>query len=133
MNISLVNSPLKFTTKQRGDTFDFLEHAYYMNGNKKVKLKIGDEVIIHPALNFFIAENGELCHEYVSQATQSYPARIVVKEINWSKGRRQELCLKGIRDNKDWHGAVLNFYAYSRLEFVQRSFINTFLEIIGLG
>lgn len=125
MNVSFPKSKSKFTTKEQGSSFGFINKKYIKGVQKG--LKIGDEVIIHPIIG-------------VSQATKSYPAQIVVKEMRWI-GREEnakvepklELCLEGIRKNKNWHGAVLNEYGFSRLELVQRNIKNTFLEILKIG
>lgn len=137
MNISIPS--LISATKEKGETFEFLNREY-MQG-KKVKLKIGDEVIIHPAIDFDTNEHGEVISRFISQATKSYPAKITAKEMKWCKGNypdiincpKMELCLQGIGENKKWHGAVLNEYGFGRLQFVQRSFWNTILEMFGLG
>lgn len=118
MSIKLFNN--------KGDSFKFLNSIY--NIGTKERLKVGDEVIIHPVkANNFFSTTG-----FTSQATKSYPAKIVVKEIQWIKvphkysdynimNPKHELCLQGTGENKNWHGAILNKYGFSRLEFVRRT------------
>lgn len=136
MGISPPKSKKRFTTKDKGDAFEFINREY--TKGKKVKLKIGDEVIIHPVScrpNDTFRTTG-----FISQATKPYPAKIVVHEIPWVHGSypyhkiepKLELCLTGIRENKKWHGAVLNEYGFNRLEFVQRNLAKTFLETMGI-
>lgn len=122
---------MKFTSIFSGDSFSFLERAYKIG--KKEKLQIGDEVIIHPVPNKWykpFTTSG-----FDSGATRPYPAKIIVKEIKWIKDAhkyasfnlynpKKELCLVGIEDNSYWHGAVLNEYAFSRLEFKKRNHQN---------
>lgn len=83
-----------------GITSEFLGKKYKYSEDT---LAIGDEVIIHP-----IAGR--------SMATKSYPAKVVVKFINWSDNPSEELCLEGIGGNKKWHGCVINQYMFDRLE-----------------
>lgn len=93
----------------RGESFKFLNETFFGNSNKK--LEIGDKCIIHPI-------------EGRSQATKSYPVQISTCIMNWSKGEypnnyitpKIELCIKGVEENSNWHGAVLNDYGFSRLE-----------------
>lgn len=92
-----------------GESYKFLNETFF--GNNERKIKIGDKCFIHPI-------------EGVSQAIQSYPVIVEANIINWSKGEfpnnyiepKIELCIKGIDENSKWHGAVLNDYAFSRLE-----------------
>ena len=77
-------------------------------------LYVNDRVNIHPVPR-------------QSQATEIYPAKIIVKDIKWStkKGTKilPTLCVEGIFENKSWTGAVLNTnYLFDRLEFVERNF-----------
>ena len=100
-----------------GDSFAFLGMKYNREPNEK--LSIGDEVIIHPIPN-------------VSQATKPYPVKIVSKEIDWAVKKdngsfesvtKSELCLEGLYENSNWHGVVLNEYAFNRLEYVRRGIL----------
>ena len=113
----------------KGKSFKFLGMRY----TKKpyMKLEIGDEVIIHP-IKAGLLEKVFFTSGFKSQATKSYPAKIIVKEIPWVtqshkysdyniKEPKNELCLEGINENKNWHGVVLNQYGFGRLEFVKRN------------
>lgn len=97
-----------------GESYKFINETYMGVSGKG--LQIGDECIIHPV-------------EGRSQATKSYPVVITANTMNWCKGEypntipcpKVELCIRGIRENTNWHGAVLNEYGFSRLEFVRRN------------
>lgn len=96
---------------EQGESCQFIGKIY-KKGGIITKLKIGDEVIIHPV------PGG-------SKAEKSYSAEIVLEEYPWHGsdtviGRKKELCLKGIKENINWHGAIINEYAFNRLEFVKR-------------
>lgn len=111
-----------------GKSFKYIGSRYKKKPYEK--LEMGDEVIIHPVpLKKWEAFTTT---GFKSQAIKSYPARIVVKEIQWVtvpdkyadyqiKEPKLELCLEGIDENKGWHGAVLNDWGFDRLEFVKRS------------
>jgi len=93
-----------------GDSMYYLGHTYLKNPEKKCN--IGDEVIIHSVIG-------------KSQTLQSYPAKIVAKQIAGQDGKTKGshvwvLCVVGIRDNKNWCGAWINDYLFGRLEFVKR-------------
>ncbi len=117
MDLVTIDNSIKtaFSTDYEfGDSFKFLNMKYLREPN--VKLSIGDELIIHPVPN-------------VSQATKSYPVKIVCKEFKWAikdeDGEfesviKNELCIAGRNENSGWHGAVLNDYGFGRLEFVRR-------------
>jgi hypothetical protein len=89
--------------RAQDESFKFVG-AHYKRGNRFVRLKVGDEVIIHPT------RWGR------SQAKKSYPAKIVIGS-DW---KPEYLCVKGIKDNSNWCGARINQYAFNRLEFVKR-------------
>ena len=78
-----------------------------------VPCKIDDEVIIHPIPGH-------------SQATKSYPAKIVTEIIKGKDGDAEGiikvLMVTGIKNNKNWGGAWVNDYLFSRLEFVKRNY-----------
>jgi len=93
-----------------GDSMNFLGAKYYRN--PEIKCNINDEVIIHPVPG-------------KSQATKSYPAKIVSVQINGQDGKAKGsniwiLSVRGIKDNKNY-GAKINDYLFSRLEFVKRN------------
>jgi hypothetical protein len=100
-----------------GDSFEFINRRYTRG---KERLQIGDEVIIHP-VKAGLLEKAFYTSGFKSQATKSYPAKIVAKEIRWVGIPKDELCLEGINENKNWHRAVLNEYGFNRLEFVKRN------------
>lgn len=119
---------MKQILSDEGESFKFVGMTYLKK--PYAKLELGDEVIIHPVpckpYDIFTTTG------FKSQATKSYPARIIVKDIEWVKvpdkyanyqikEPKNELCLEGIDENKNWHGAVLNEYGFGRLEFVKRS------------
>lgn len=91
--------------------FDFIGQEYL--GNAGIKMELGDEVWINPVLGR-------------SGATTSYKAKVGVtffgpKEYkNKGRYRNQSVCLIGIEENISWHGALLNEYAFCRLEFIRR-------------
>ena len=70
-----------------------------------------DEVIIHPVLG-------------ISQATKSYPGKIIVETVKGKDGDAEGiinvLTVKGIRGN-DSFSAWMNEYLFNRLEFVKRN------------
>lgn len=113
------------STLDCGESFKFLEMKYKKSPD--IELQIGDEVIIHP-VKAVPLEKEYYTTGFKSQATKPYPAKIIVKEIHWTKGDypnhkneiQNELCLKGIRENENWYGAVLNEWGFDRLEFVCR-------------
>jgi len=92
-----------------GDSMDHLGRCYE-RGLKKVPCHIGDEVTIHPVPGH-------------SQATKSYPAKIVSEQVNGQDGRARGLIwvltVDGIQGNS--HRAWLNDYLFERLEFVSRN------------
>jgi hypothetical protein len=93
-----------------GDSMNFLGCKYYQH--PQVPCNINDKVIIHPTSH--------------SEAKKAYPAKIVVEKIVGRDGRSfgliWVLAVEGIEDNKDWKGAWLNDYLFSRLEFVSRNY-----------
>lgn len=116
--IDLRKSPTLFRDKKhhfQNDLYswDLLGKKYKRNKGV-VNLEVGDEVIIHPIHG-------------ISQATISYPAKVVVKEwvIEPYDSTRNPfpgkvLCVEGIGWNSGWCGAVINGYCFNRLEFVKR-------------
>lgn len=92
-----------------GESFKLLGNKYKIG--KSVPMEVGDECIIHPT--------------ETSQATKSYPVIILSEAYNWNGntviGQKMELVIKGIRENENWYGAVLNEYGFNRLEFVKRN------------
>jgi len=106
---------------ENGDTFKFVGRLY---SDGSGNLQINDEVIIHPITG-------------VSLATKDYPAKVIVKEIKWGHGTKNELCLIGTGWNTFWNmgnGAVLNEYGFGRLEKVKKqSKLKALKKIIGLG
>jgi hypothetical protein len=89
---------------KKDESFKFLG-KHYKRGNRFVRLKLFDEVIIHPT------RWGR------SQAKKPYPAKVVIGN-SWNP---EYLALEGIRDNSEWYGARINNYAFKRLEFVKRN------------
>jgi hypothetical protein len=90
-----------------GDSMNFIGRNYVRDPN--APCNVGDKVIIHPVIG-------------KSQATKSYPAVIKTKRVRGQDGKAKGeiwvLVAKGIEDNKDWCGAWMNDYLFSRLEFV---------------
>lgn len=77
-------------------------------------LYVNDRVNIHPVPGH-------------SEATNVYPGKIVIKNISWvtKNGTKKlpTLYVKGISENKNWPGFVLNNdYGFNRLEFVERNY-----------
>jgi hypothetical protein len=97
------------TTMNCGDSMNHLGRCYE-RGLKRVPCYINDEVIIHPVPGH-------------SQATISYPAKIVAEQVTGRDGRAigriWVLTVNGIRGNK--HRAWINDYLFGRLEFVSRN------------
>ena len=89
--------------KNSGDSFKFIGKK--LPYNTKATLRVNQKVLIHPV-------------DGISQATQTYEARIIVKKIQWTPKAKYELCLQGINENHKWHGAVLNDYGFNRLEAI---------------
>lgn len=84
-----------------GNSFEFLGKEY--SRGKREKLQINDEVICHPVPGR-------------SEATKAYPCKVIsTKKYN----DVEELELIGIRENSNWHGALINEYCFNRLEFVK--------------
>lgn len=92
---------------KKGNSYRFLGTPYTRNNPKENKLQPGDLVIIHPVPG-------------VSQATKSYPGIIDESPVKWVSGEAMELGVKGRGSNVLWHGAVMNEYLFSRLEFVKK-------------
>jgi hypothetical protein len=94
-----------------GDSMNFLGRNYH-RGNMSNKLQINDRVIIR--------------YTNTSQAKKDYPAKIVARKINGRDGKAEGLIwvlmAVGILDNKDWKGAWMNEYLFSRLELVSRNY-----------
>jgi hypothetical protein len=94
-------------TLKCGDSMNFIG-MNYTRGNI-VPLHINDEVIIRPVPGR-------------SQATISYPAKIVAQQVKGKDGRAEGniwvLTVCGIRGNE--HSRWINDYLFGRLEFVLR-------------
>jgi len=104
----LKNLAIKVNPKGFGDSMDFLGKTYYRE--PKVPCNRNDEVIIHPVPGY-------------SEATISYPAKIVAVKSKGKEGRGEgyfwTLEVDGIRGNK--HRGWINNYLFGRLEFVSRN------------
>jgi len=92
-----------------GESMLFLGKEYK---GTNIACYLSDQVIIHPVLGY-------------SQATKSYPAKIVIDIVKGqdgdAKGIIKVLTVKGIRGN-DSFCAWMNDYLFNRLEFVRRNY-----------
>lgn len=96
---------------QDDESMTFMGKPYVRN--PEITCQLGDWVIIHPVPGR-------------SQTTKSYPAQITVEYSDkyTINGKHipmlKLLVLKGRDENINWWGAVINKYAFGRLEFVKR-------------